>query len=65
MGADRHRVRRDLAEDDFRVAQCRQSLGISTDEPLPTVRPMRRLYVFHPQSWRPEALGGVLEEVLR
>ena len=65
MGADQHRVRRYLAEDDFRAAHCRQSLGISTDEPLPIVRPMRRLYVFHPQSWRPEALGGVLEGVRR
>jgi uncharacterized protein DUF3142 len=65
MGADQHRVRRDLAEDDFRVAHCRKSLGISTDEPLPTVRPMRRLYVFHPQSWRPEALSSILEGVRR
>jgi hypothetical protein len=65
MGADQHRVRRDLAADDFRVAHCRQSLGISTDEPLPTVRPKRRLYVFHPHAWRPEALGRILEEVRR
>jgi hypothetical protein len=65
MGADQHRVRRGLAEDDFRAAHCRRSLGISTDEPLPTVRPMRRLYVFHPHSWRPEALGSILEEVRR
>jgi hypothetical protein len=65
MGADQHRVRRYLAEDDFRAAHCRQSLGISTDEPLPTVPSVRRLYVFHPQSWRPEALGSILEEVGR
>lgn len=65
MGADQRRVRRYLAEDDFRAAHCRQSLGISTDEPLPTVRPRRRLYVFHPQPWRPEALDSILEEVRR
>jgi hypothetical protein len=65
MGADQHRVRRYLAEDDFRAAHCRQSLGISTDEPLPTLRPRRRLYVFHPQPWRPEVLGRILEEVRR
>jgi hypothetical protein len=65
MGGDQHRVRRYLAEDDFRAAHCRQSLGISTDEPLPTVRPTRRLYVFHSQSWRPEALVSILEEVRR
>jgi hypothetical protein len=65
MGADQHRVRRYLIEEDFRAAHCRQSLGISTDEPRPTLRPLRRLYVFHPQSWRAEALTRILEEVGR
>jgi hypothetical protein len=65
MGADQHRVRRYLVEEDFRAAHCRQSLGISTDEPRPTLRPLRRLYVFHPQSWRAEALTRILEEVGR
>jgi hypothetical protein len=65
MGADQHRVRRYLAEDDFRVAACRHSLGIATDEPLPTLRPGRRLYVFHPHAWRLEAMTGILEEVGR
>jgi len=65
MGADQHRVRRALAEDDFRAAACRHSLGISTDEPLPTIRPGRRLYLFHPHAWRLEAMTGILEEVGR
>jgi hypothetical protein len=65
MGADQPRVRRYLGEDDFRAGHCRQSLGISTDEPLPTVRPMRRLYVFHPQPWRPEVMTSIMEEVRR
>jgi hypothetical protein len=65
MGADQHRVRRYLAEDDFRAAACRHSLGISTDEPSPTIRPGRRLYVFHPHAWRLEAMTGILEEVGR
>jgi hypothetical protein len=65
MGADQHRVRRYLGAEDFRVAPCRQSLGISTDEPRPTLRPMRRLYVFHPQPWRAEAMTSILEEVGR
>jgi hypothetical protein len=65
MGADQHRVRRYLAEDDFRAAACRHSLGISTDEPRPTIRPGRRLYVFHPHAWRLEAMTGILEEVGR
>jgi hypothetical protein len=65
MGADQHRVRRYLVADDFRAAVCRHSLGIATDEPLPIVRPGRRLYVFHPQAWRLDAMTSVLEEVGR
>jgi hypothetical protein len=65
MGADQQRVRRHLAEDDFRTAACRHSVGISTDEPVPTLRPGRRLYLFHPHAWRPEAMTSVLEEIGR
>jgi hypothetical protein len=65
MGADHDRVRRYLATEDFRAPGCRHSLGIATDEPLPTIRPGRRLYVFHPQAWRLEAMTSVLEEVGR
>jgi hypothetical protein len=65
MGADHHRVQRYLAEDDFRVAACRRSVGISTDEPLPAIRTGRRLYIFHPHAWRPEAMTRILEEVGR
>lgn len=63
MGADQHRVRRHLAHGDFRPAYCRHSLGISTDEPLPTLQTGRRLYMFHPRAWRQEAMAGILEEV--
>jgi hypothetical protein len=65
MGADQHRVRRYLAEDDFRAAACRHSLGIATDEPLPSLRPGRRLYMFHPHAWRLEAMISILEELGR
>jgi hypothetical protein len=65
MGADQHRVRRYLADGDFRAAYCRHSLGVSTDEPLPALRAKRRLYMFHPQAWRPAALSSTLEEVRR
>jgi Protein of unknown function (DUF3142) len=63
MGADQHRVRRHLTHGDFRPAYCRHSLGISTDEPLPTLQARRRLYMFHPRAWRPEAMTSILEEV--
>jgi hypothetical protein len=65
MGADQHRVRRHLAHDDFRAAICRHSLGLSTDEPLPTLQGRRRLYMFHPHAWRPQAMARILEEVGR
>jgi hypothetical protein len=65
MGADQHRVRRYLAENDFRPAACRHSLGLSTDEPTPPVRPGRRLYIFHPQPWRPAAMLNILEDLGR
>jgi Protein of unknown function (DUF3142) len=63
MGADQHRVRRHLAHGDFRPAYCRQSLGIATDEPLPTLQARRRLYLFHPHVWQAEAMTHILEEV--
>jgi Protein of unknown function (DUF3142) len=63
MGADQQRVRRYLAEDDFRAAACRHSLGISTDEPVPPFRAGRRVYMFHPQAWRLEAMTSILEEI--
>ena len=63
MGADQDRIRRYLTHGEFRVAACRRSLGLSTDEPLPVLRARRRLYVFHPQAWRPEAMARMFEEV--
>jgi hypothetical protein len=65
MGADQHRIRRYLAHRDFRAASCRHSLGLSTDEPLPALPARRRLYLFHPHAWRPEAMASILEEVGR
>jgi uncharacterized protein DUF3142 len=65
MGVDQHRIRRHLADGDFRPAACRHSLGLSTDEPPPTLPARRRLYLFHPQAWRPEAMASMFEEVGR
>lgn len=63
MGADERRVRRYVAAEDFHPALCRQSLGMATDEPRPKFPANRRLYIFHPQPWRPEAVQRVLEEI--
>jgi len=63
MDADDRRVRRYVAGEDFRPALCRQSLGIATDEPRPKFPANRRLYIFHPQPWQPDAVQRVLEEI--
>lgn len=36
---------------DFRAPVCRQSLGVSTDEPLPHLPAGRRLYIFSLRAW--------------
>jgi hypothetical protein len=46
---------------DFRLALCRASLGVATDE-LPAIVPHgRRLFVFHPHPWTEETYRGALE----
>ena len=46
---------------DFSLEVCRSSLGISTDE-VPFAAPHgRRLFVFHPRPWTPEAYRGAIE----
>lgn len=52
MGPDRSQVLARLARGgDFRAELCRQSLGLSTDEPLAQLPPGRRIYLFHPRAW--------------
>jgi uncharacterized protein DUF3142 len=38
---------------DFRAPACRQSLGVSTDEPISNLPHNRRLYIFSPRAWTP------------
>ncbi|MGH9745682.1 MAG: DUF3142 domain-containing protein [Candidatus Acidiferrales bacterium] len=40
---------------DFRAPACRQSLGLSTDEPISNLPHNRRLYIFSPRAWTPGA----------
>src|SRR5436189_297554 len=47
MGPEGEVVRQQLAAGgDFRLARCRDAIGVSTDEPLPRVPGRRRRYVF-------------------
>jgi hypothetical protein len=52
MGPDRASILLSLnAGGDFAEPLCRQSAGISTDEPVPHLPSGRRLYVFNPRAW--------------
>lgn len=62
MGADGGSVRRYLESgNDFRVAACRHSIGISTDEGMARVPGGRRVYIFHPQTWSRAAAEDILK----
>ena len=67
MGADAQQVRGLLASGgDFKSPACRSSVGVSTDEPLPSSSSIfknRRAYIFNPQSWSPETFARVAQEI--
>jgi hypothetical protein len=66
MGADGPGVRAHLDRGgDFPVRACRQSLGLSTDEPIGLVPRGRRLYLFHPSRWTSEAIARAIQEIPR
>jgi hypothetical protein len=63
MGPERSRILQRLdSAGDFRVAACRHSLGLSTDEPLTHLPRGRTRYLFHPRPWSPAAVARVLTE---
>lgn len=64
MGPEGAEVRRALqSRRALRAPVCRQSVGISTDEPLPRLPAHRRVYIFNAGLWSREALARVLAEV--
>jgi hypothetical protein len=50
------------AHGSFPSARCRQSVGISTDEPIGALAPRERVYVFHPRAWTADAVTAVRRE---
>lgn len=61
MGPDADDVRLLLAQGhDFSLPVCRESVGISTDEPIRDLRVGRRRYVFNPEGWSPGARDAML-----
>jgi hypothetical protein len=45
---------------DFSVAVCRASVGVSTDEIPYAIPHARRIFVFDPHAWTPEAYRAAL-----
>ncbi len=66
MGRDGPEVLRYLNSGrDFRLPECRRSLGVSMDEPWPRLPPHRRVYAFNPRPWSRQAVEALLEGVRR
>lgn len=64
MGPDRHRILLHLETGaDFRPPICQQSIGISTDEPIPLRSLGRRIYIFHPRPWSPGPVRSSITKV--
>jgi hypothetical protein len=76
MGPDATSVAKFLhSNDDFPVAACRGSLGLSTDESLShdllTGKPSsstfdpraKRIYIFSPRAWTPSAAQNIIQEL--
>jgi hypothetical protein len=58
MGPDAADVRVLLSQGrDFSLPVCRESVGISTDEPIRNLPAGRRRYIFSPEGWSPSALN--------
>ncbi len=66
MGIDEQNIVGYLnAKNDWREPLCRQSYGISLDEPARKIDTTRRLYVFNPRSWTKEDLSKINDKVIR
>jgi hypothetical protein len=60
MGPDRYKP-----GEDFHVNLCRNSVGVSTDEPIIKLPRVKRVYIFHPGSWTKVDYQNALQEVKR
>jgi hypothetical protein len=64
MGVDRGNVVAFLSHNnEFNPALCRQSIGISTDEPLSNLPKGKRVYVFHAGGWSETSLAAMKQEI--
>jgi hypothetical protein len=66
MGVDSSNIQRSLgSHTDFKAAPALQSVGISSDEPLPWIPPGRRVYIFSPKPWTPESVQKAVDDIKR
>lgn len=64
MGVDRGNAIAFLSNNsEFRTGLCRQSLGISTDEPLSNLPKGKRIYIFNDRVWSQAALEAARQQV--
>jgi hypothetical protein len=59
MGEDPRSPRQPGWRYPIREPLCNESMGVSTDESWPDIAAARRVYVFHPRSWDPQAAENV------
>jgi len=65
MGVERRQFQRRLESgQSFEAAICRNSAGVSTDEPV-TVSAVNRLYLFNPQPWTKDSFTRAMEAFRR
>jgi len=65
MGVERPQFQRRLESGQpFEASICRNSAGVSTDEPV-TISPVNRLYIFNPQSWTRDSFTRAMEAFRR
>ena len=62
MGPDRRQIRNRVASrEEFPARPCRNSYGISTDEPLRNLSAAKRLYVFNPDAWTESSVRAITD----
>jgi len=65
MGVERRQFQRRLESGQpFEASICRNSAGVSTDEPV-TVPAVNRLYLFNPQPWTKDSFARAMEAFRR